>query len=134
MAGIPSGGLFTGAEEAKTEEQAAIWGGTAGEQFDPCYHLACDTFDNVDLHALEVNSDLIAFAQLTFAYSTESVNGVPGKKVPGPPTALPAPAGPEGTFAEEPAAATGLASQPRSEALIIRMGAVHTTAPIQPSR
>jgi hypothetical protein len=99
-AGIPSGGLFTGAEEIKTPEQAAIWGGTAGEQFDPCYHLACDTFDNVDLHALEVNSDLIAFAQLTFAYSTESVNGVPGKKVPGPPTALPAPAGPEGTFPE----------------------------------
>ena len=92
-AGIPSGGLFTGAEVPKTEEQVAIWGGTAGEPFDPCYHLACDTFDNVDLHALEVNSDLIAFAQLTFAYSTESVNGVPGKKVPGPPTALPAPAG-----------------------------------------
>ena len=99
LAGIPSGGLFTGAEEVKTAEQAAIWGGTAGEQFDPCYHLACDTFDNVDLNALEVNSDLIAFAQLTFAYSTESVNGVAGKKVPGPPTALPAPAGPEGTFA-----------------------------------
>jgi hypothetical protein len=96
--GIPSGGLFTGAEEIKTPEQAAIWGGTAGAQFDPCYHLACDTFDNVNLHALDVNSDLIAFAQLTFAYSTESVNGVPGKKVPGPPTALPAPAGPVGTF------------------------------------
>ena len=100
LAGIPSGGLFTGAEEVKTPEQVAIWGGTAGDQFDPCYHLACDTFDNVDLHALEVNSDLIAFAQLSFAYSTESVNGVPGKKVPGPPIALPAPAGPEGTFAE----------------------------------
>jgi Zn-dependent M28 family amino/carboxypeptidase len=99
--GIPSGGLFTGAEVPKTEEQAAIWGGTAGEQFDPCYHLACDDIDNVDLHALDVNSDLIAFAQLTFAYSTESVNGVPGKKVPGPPATLPAPAGPEGTFAEE---------------------------------
>jgi len=97
-AGIPSGGLFTGAEVPKTEQQEAIWGGTAGEQFDPCYHLACDTFDNVNLHALEVNSDLIAFAQLTFAYSTESVNGVQGKRVPGP-TALPAPAGPEGTFA-----------------------------------
>ena len=97
-AGIPSGGLFTGAEVPKTEEQAAIWGGTAGEQFDPCYHLACDTFDNVNLHALEVNSDLIAFAQLTFAYSTESVNGVPGKQVPGPPVNLPPPAGPEGTF------------------------------------
>ena len=85
----------------KTEEQEAIWGGTAGEQFDPCYHQACDTFDNIDLHALEVNSDLIAFAMLTFAYSTESVNGVPGKRVPGPPFTLPAPAGPEGTFAEE---------------------------------
>ena len=97
--GIPSGGLFTGAEEVKTEEQEAIWGGTAGEQFDPCYHQACDTYDNVDLHALEVNSDLIAFAMLTFAYSTESVNGVPGKRVPGPPLDLPPPAGPEGTFA-----------------------------------
>ena len=99
VAGIPSGGLFTGAEVVKTPAQVAIWGGTAGAQFDPCYHLACDTFDNVDLHALEVNSDLIAFAQLTFAYSTESVNGVPGMPVPGPPLNLPAPAGPEGTFA-----------------------------------
>ena len=45
LAGIPSGGLFTGAEVIKTEEQEAIWGGTAGEQFDPCYHLACDTFE-----------------------------------------------------------------------------------------
>jgi Zn-dependent M28 family amino/carboxypeptidase len=97
-AGIPAGGLFTGAEVPKTEEQAAIWGGTAGEQFDPCYHEACDTLENVNLHALEVNSDLIAFAQLTFAYSTEAVNGVPGKKVPGPPVNLPPPAGPEGTF------------------------------------
>jgi Zn-dependent M28 family amino/carboxypeptidase len=99
-AGIPSGGLFTGAEVPKTPAQAAIWGGTAGQPFDPCYHQACDDLDNVDLHALEVNSDLIAFAQLTFAYSTESVNGVPGKRVPGPPVNLPPPAGPEGTFAE----------------------------------
>jgi Peptidase family M28/PA domain len=99
-AGIPSGGLFTGAEVVKTAEQEAIWGGTAGEQFDPCYHLACDTFDNINLHALDVNSDLIAFAQLTFAYSTESVNGVPGKPVPGPPLNLPPPAGPEGTFGD----------------------------------
>ena len=97
-AGIPSGGLFTGAEVPKTAEQAAIWGGIAGQPFDPCYHQACDTFDNVDEHALEVNSDLIAFAQLTFAYSTEAVNGVPGKKVPGPAINLPEPAGPEGTF------------------------------------
>jgi hypothetical protein len=100
-AGVPSGGLFTGAEVIKTEEQEAIWGGNAGDQFDPCYHLACDTFGNIDLHALEVNSDLIAFAMLTFAFSTESVNGVPGKKVPGRHLTLPEPAGPEGTFAED---------------------------------
>jgi Zn-dependent M28 family amino/carboxypeptidase len=99
LAGIPSGGLFTGAEEIKTEEQEAIWGGTAGEQFDPCYHLACDTFENIDRHALTVNSDLIAFAMLTFAYSTESVNNVKGEPVPGPAFELPEPAGPQGTFA-----------------------------------
>jgi Zn-dependent M28 family amino/carboxypeptidase len=98
-AGIASGGLFTGAEVPKTAEQAAIWGGIVGEQFDPCYHEACDDLDNVNLHALEVNSDLIAFAQLTFAYSTNAVNGVNGKRVPGRKTTLPAPAGPEGTFA-----------------------------------
>lgn len=100
LAGIPSSGLFTGAEGLKTDLQASIWGGTAGEQYDPCYHLACDTKDNVDLHALKVNSDVIAFAMLTFAYSTESVNGVVGKKVPGPAFPLPDPAGPQGTFAE----------------------------------
>ncbi|WP_336028093.1 M28 family metallopeptidase [Geodermatophilus sp. FMUSA9-8] len=101
LAGIPSSGLFTGAEEIKTEEQAAIWGGTAGDAFDPCYHQACDTIGNLDLFALDVNSDLIAFAMLTFAYSTESVNGVVGKQVPGRPFTLPEPAGPEGTFAED---------------------------------
>ena len=99
LAGIPSSGLFTGAEEVKTEEQQAIWGGQADEQFDPCYHLACDTLANLDLHAFEVNADLIAYAMLTFAYSTETVNGVEGKRVPGKPTAPTAPAGPEGTFA-----------------------------------
>jgi Zn-dependent M28 family amino/carboxypeptidase len=95
--GIASGGLFTGAEEEKTAAQQAIWGGTTGAQFDPCYHLACDTFANVSNHALDVNSDSIAFAVLTYAYSTQSVNGVAGKPVPGA-KPLPAPAGPEGTF------------------------------------
>jgi Zn-dependent M28 family amino/carboxypeptidase len=96
--GIPSGGLFTGAEVVKDAGQVAIWGGTAGQQFDPCYHQACDDLDNVALKALGVNGDLIAFATLTFAYSTESVNGVPGRRMPGKATPLPTPAGPEGTF------------------------------------
>ena len=95
--GIPAGGLFTGAEVPKTAEQQSIWGGTTGAQFDPCYHLACDTFANNNNHALEVNADSVGFAILTYAYSTESVNGVPGKKVPGN-FAIPAPAGSQRTF------------------------------------
>jgi Zn-dependent M28 family amino/carboxypeptidase len=94
---IPAGGLFTGAEVQKTAEQQGIWGGTVGAQFDPCYHAACDTFANNNDHALATNADLIGFAMLTYAYSTESVNGEPGKKVPGTFT-IPAPAGSEGTF------------------------------------
>ena len=94
---IPAGGLFTGAEVVKTAEQQSIWGGTTGAQFDPCYHLACDTFANNDLHALEVNADAVAFGVLTYAYSTQTVNGVPGIPVPGN-FPIPAPAGPEGTF------------------------------------
>ena len=96
---IPAGGLFTGAEVQKTAEQQSIWGGTVGAQFDPCYHAACDTFANNNDHALDVNADAIAFALLTYAYSTESVNGVAGTVVPGSPSSpLPAPAGSEGTF------------------------------------
>ena len=82
---------------SRPRSRPAIWGGTAGAQFDPCYHSACDTLANVDLHALDVNSDLIAYAALTYAYSTESVNGVAGKPVPES-VPLPEPAGPEGTF------------------------------------
>jgi Zn-dependent M28 family amino/carboxypeptidase len=78
-AGIPSGGLFTGAEGIKTAEEAAIWGGTAGQQYDPCYHLACDTYANVNLTALDVNSDAVAYAVLQYAMSTTDVNGKKGK-------------------------------------------------------
>ena len=98
--GIAAGGLFTGAEVRKTAEQAAIWGGTVGAQYDPCYHQACDTFANNNNHALAINSDAVAFAVLTYAYSTETVNGVPGTKVPGKFT-IPAPAGPEGTVGSD---------------------------------
>jgi Zn-dependent M28 family amino/carboxypeptidase len=102
-AGIPASGLFTGAEDVKTEEQAAIWGGTAGEWFDPCYHQACDTIENLDDEALDINTDAIAFAVLTYASSTGTVNGVEGRRVPGHlgTKGVPVPAGPEGTFAED---------------------------------
>ena len=51
--GIPTGGLFSGANERKTPEQAELFGGTAGAPADACYHLACDTVDNIDPVRLE---------------------------------------------------------------------------------
>ena len=77
--GIPAGGLFTGAEGIKTAAEAATWGGTAGQQYDPCYHLRCDTYVNNNDVALDVNSDAIAYAVLQFAMNTEVVNGQRGK-------------------------------------------------------
>jgi Zn-dependent M28 family amino/carboxypeptidase len=72
---IPAGGLFTGAEGMKTLAQRDIYGGIAGQQYDPCYHEACDTFSNNNNEVLDLNSDAIAFATLTYAMSTRSVNG-----------------------------------------------------------
>jgi Zn-dependent M28 family amino/carboxypeptidase len=98
--GIPSSGLFTGAEVPKTAAQQAIWGGTAGAPFDPCYHQACDTYANNADAALAANSDAVAFAVLRYSYSTEDINDVPGIPVPGR-FVIPAPAGPEGTFPDQ---------------------------------
>jgi len=97
--GIPAGGLFTGAEVPKTAAEAAIWGGVAGAQLDPCYHAFCDNLrgdghnaalfaqlaqdyelvGNVNVGALDTNSDAIASTVLTFAGDTSSVNAVAGK-------------------------------------------------------
>ncbi|MEU7165023.1 M28 family metallopeptidase [Streptomyces morookaense] len=61
-AGIPVGGLFSGADYIKTDAQAAQWGGTAGQAFDACYHQACDTSKNLDDTALGTNTAAIASA------------------------------------------------------------------------
>jgi Zn-dependent M28 family amino/carboxypeptidase len=55
--GIPAGGLFTGAEGVKTPEEAAIYGGTAGEAYDSCYHQACDDMTNLSTDALSEMGD-----------------------------------------------------------------------------
>ena len=77
--GIPSGGLFTGAEGIKTAEEAAIFGGQAGVAYDPCYHAACDNLSNINTTALDVNSDAIGYATLQFAMNSTSITGLPGK-------------------------------------------------------
>jgi len=67
--GIPAGGLFSGAEGIKTPEQAATYGGTAGQAYDSCYHQACDTINNVSTRALAELGDAAAHATLTLAVS-----------------------------------------------------------------
>jgi Zn-dependent M28 family amino/carboxypeptidase len=67
--GVPAGGLFSGAEGIKTEEQAAIYGGTAGVAYDHCYHQACDTINNLNTKALGEFGDAAAHATLTLARS-----------------------------------------------------------------
>lgn len=91
--GIPAGGLFTGAEGQKTEEQAEEYGGVAGASYDPCYHAVCDDLEpvyddqelaalyaqldavydlegNVNLAAIDEMSDAAAHATQTFAMIT----------------------------------------------------------------
>ncbi|MBB4905625.1 M28 family metallopeptidase [Actinophytocola algeriensis] len=74
-AGIPIGGLFTGAEVTKTSAQAQKWGGTAGQAFDRCYHASCDTTSNINVTALDRNSDAIAYAVWTLSAGTPPPTG-----------------------------------------------------------
>jgi aminopeptidase S len=69
LAGIPTGGLFSGGREDKTDAQAAAFGGTAGEPADPCSHRACDTIANISDEVLEQMADAIAHALITLAGS-----------------------------------------------------------------
>lgn len=75
---VPAGGLFTGAEAAKTQAQYDMYGGLVGAQLDPCYHLACDTYTGtgsgagatapgLGLQALDEMSDAAAHAILFFS-------------------------------------------------------------------
>jgi Zn-dependent M28 family amino/carboxypeptidase len=72
-AGIPVGGLFTGADGRKSSAQAATFGGRAGEPFDPCYHRACDGLANVDETAVVRNARAAAHALSAFAQDVTAV-------------------------------------------------------------
>jgi Zn-dependent M28 family amino/carboxypeptidase len=78
--GIPAGGVFTGAEEHKTPDEVPFWGGVVAPdlsgQYDPCYHLACDTYpSNINDKVLAIMSDAVAHSTLTFAQTESAVNG-----------------------------------------------------------
>ncbi|SDH84808.1 aminopeptidase S [Actinokineospora alba] len=71
--GIPTSGYATGASANKTSAQATKWGGTAGADYDPCYHASCDNTNNISATHLNRSADGIAHAVWT-AVGT----GVPG--------------------------------------------------------
>jgi Zn-dependent M28 family amino/carboxypeptidase len=75
---IPSGFLFTGAEGTKTPAQAATYGGTAGAPYDPCYHQACDTIENVNRTVLLQMAHASASVLMCFATSAPLDNGTGG--------------------------------------------------------
>jgi Zn-dependent M28 family amino/carboxypeptidase len=79
-AGIPAGGLYTGAEDIKTPEEAAVWGGQAGLAYDRCYHQACDTTANIDRVALDRMLDTLAVGVGTYAVDLGGPNGVPTRE------------------------------------------------------
>lgn len=77
QAGVPAGGLFSGAEEQMSKEEADLWGGEAGRPFDPNYHKPSDTFANIDRTALEINGGGVAYATGLYAQDQRGRNGVP---------------------------------------------------------
>ena len=65
--GIPTGGLFSGGREPKTDAQAAAFGGTGGAPADPCSDAACDTIGNVNDVILDQLADAVAHAVAALA-------------------------------------------------------------------
>jgi Zn-dependent M28 family amino/carboxypeptidase len=77
LAGIPAGGLFSGAEAKKSDEQAKLWGGTPDQPFDPNYHQKTDTLDHIDRVSLGINGGGVAYAVALYSQDLSGRNGVP---------------------------------------------------------
>ena len=69
--GIPAGGLFSGAESIKDQFEVEGQGGVAGQAYDPCYHQACDTLENINQEGLEQMLKSIMYTTDRFAKSTD---------------------------------------------------------------
>jgi Zn-dependent M28 family amino/carboxypeptidase len=72
-AGIPAGGLFSGAEGIKTDAEAKTYGGTSGVAYDECYHAACDNVTNLNAKALYELGDAAAHATFVLATSKSGI-------------------------------------------------------------
>jgi len=79
--GIPGGGIATGAEGIKTEKEVEMFGGKAGDWYDPCYHQLCDDISNLNVTAWVVNTKLISHSVATYA---RSLKGFPKRELEAP--------------------------------------------------
>ncbi|KAI0902365.1 hypothetical protein F4806DRAFT_490837 [Annulohypoxylon nitens] len=65
-ANIPFAGIFSGANGIKTAEEAAQFGGTAGEPYDSNYHQPQDDLSNINMTTLLMNTKALAHAVGTY--------------------------------------------------------------------
>ncbi|EAU89967.1 LAP1 [Coprinopsis cinerea okayama7 len=72
--GIPVGGVLTGASGLKTAEGVEQWGGEVGVAYDKCYHLLCDTVDNLNVPFWVNNAKAAAHSIAIYA---RSLDGIP---------------------------------------------------------
>ena len=71
--GIACGGLFTGADEIKTQREVAMFGGVAGEQQDQNYHTEGDNYENLNFEAFVTCAKGIAASVAEYATSFDSL-------------------------------------------------------------
>ncbi|UZN03519.1 M20/M25/M40 family metallo-hydrolase [Cellulomonas sp. S1-8] len=76
--GVPASGLFTGADDIKTPEEVALFGGTPDIRHDPNYHTPADDLANVSREAIGIMAPAVAFATASLARDTSAINGVSG--------------------------------------------------------
>lgn len=72
-ADVPVGGLFTGSDERKSRREAGLFGGTAKAPRDPNYHTPQDDIDNVDLQTLDIMTDALTHAAITWAQDSSAL-------------------------------------------------------------
>jgi Iap family predicted aminopeptidase len=72
-AGIPTGGVLTDPvpPRPKTDEEVALWGGTANAPYDAAYHSIKDNLENINEEALALNADAVAYATFQAAMHPE---------------------------------------------------------------
>lgn len=87
--GIASGGLFSGADDIKTDEQVQLFGGTAGVFMDRNYHTENDTLANVSRASVDIFAPAIGHAAYALAWNAVEPTPTPEPTPTAEPTVSP---------------------------------------------